>query len=327
MPFYKKQKFKIITVTYWFLFVYIIAALVWWFIALEEQNKQMYLYSVEALKKYDPSYIKKHANIDDLRKRKNAQYIGEGSIFLLLILVCAVFVYRATRRQILLSNQQQNFMMAVTHELKTPIAVACLNLETLQKRKLDEDQQQKLIASTLQEANRLNELTNNILVASQLETGAYAINKQELNFSELAENCIQKFKHRFSSCNLQSEIEKNIFVEAELLLLQMLINNLLDNAYKYSSKNSIIKLTLIQNNYKVKLSVSDNGLGISDAEKKKVFNKFYRIGSETTRTAKGTGLGLYVCKKIAEDHNGKITVTDNQPQGSIFTVVMQTVLL
>ncbi|MFX9696122.1 histidine kinase dimerization/phospho-acceptor domain-containing protein, partial [Acinetobacter baumannii] len=82
--------------------------------------------------------------------------VGEGVTFLALIIIGAVFVFRATRRQLKLSQQQQNFMMAVTHELKTPIAITQLNLETLQKRKLEEDKQQKLISNTLQEARRLN---------------------------------------------------------------------------------------------------------------------------------------------------------------------------
>jgi K+-sensing histidine kinase KdpD len=102
------------------------------------------------------------------KNERPGKYIGEGVTFLLVILVGAVFVYRATKKQILLSQQEQNFMMAVTHELKTPIAVTKLNLETLQKHKkdLDETKQQKLIINSLHEADRLNALTNNILVCS-----------------------------------------------------------------------------------------------------------------------------------------------------------------
>jgi two-component system, OmpR family, sensor histidine kinase CiaH len=319
----KKQRLAVITLVYWFLLIYIIAALVWWFIALENQNEQMYLYRMAGLKKDDIAYAEKAAVLNESKKLKSEQYIGEGATFLFLICVGAVFVYRATGKQILLSRQQNNFMMAVTHELKTPVAVAQLNLETLQKRKLDEVQQQKLIANTLKETKRLDILTNNILIASQLDANAYAVNMQELNFSELVKNCVKNFTESFAERNIQSSIEENIFVEGENILLQMLLNNLLDNALKYSPKNAAIKIDLHKKNNTAVLKVIDEGNGIAAEEKKKVFDKFYRSGNEATRTAKGTGLGLYLCKKIAQDHKGKIAVEDNQPKGSVFIFSLQ----
>jgi len=151
----KKKRLAVATMVYWFLLFYIIAALVWWFIALNQQNHQMAVYQLQELNANDPDYLQKAHTVIAEEDRKNAQFIGEGATFLLLILVSALFVYRVVRRQIKMASQQQNFMMAITHELKTPIAVAKLNLETLQKHKLEEGKQQKLIAATLQEANRL----------------------------------------------------------------------------------------------------------------------------------------------------------------------------
>lgn len=319
----RKKKLAFITVVYWFLLVYIVAALVWWFISLETQNKQMYVYRKEELRKDDANYNKKLAEIEDMRRRKTTQYIGEGSIFLLFILVGAVFIYRAVRKQFQLSQQQQNFMMAVTHELKTPIAVTRLNLETLQKRKLDESQQKKIITNTLQEANRLNELTNNILVASQLETGAYHLNKQDVNFTELAEESISDFTQRFPARNFVAKVEPDIYVEGEKTLLHLLLNNLIDNAVKYSSPETEVKLFLSKQNGMIRLNVMDEGVGINDPEKKKVFEKFYRVGSESTRRTKGTGLGLYLCKRIVREFKGTISIEDNKPQGSIFTVTLK----
>ncbi len=316
----KKQKLAVITIAYWFLLIYIVIALVFWYLELQKQNTQMYTYRVEQLRKDQPDFDHNLAMIEDARRRKTAQYIGEGSTFLLLILVGAVFVYRATRKQLLLSQQQQNFMMAVTHEFKTPIAVTRLNLETLQKRKLEEAQQQRLIGNTLQENNRLDLLTNNILVASQLEAGAYQLNTQLLNISELTEEVVKEYKMRFPQCDIQAHIQPDVDIKGEPTLLQMLISNLLDNAIKYSGKESRIEIMLRKENRQVVLSVSDEGVGIPNAEKKKVFDKFYRVGNEDTRTAKGTGLGLYICKQITRGLNGNIAVTDNKPKGSIFTV-------
>lgn len=317
------QKLFIVSLVYWVLLVYMVAALFWWFIALEKQNLDISQIRLSELKKDAPAYFENAQAIEEARKRKTAQYIGEGSTFLALILLGAVFVYRATRRQIMLSQQQQNFMMAITHELKTPIAITQLNLETLQKRKLDEEKQQKLISNTLQEANRLNILCNNILFASQLDAGAYRGNKEEINFTDLAEGCVDECNSRYPHRTIKENIQEAIYLNGEKLLLQMLISNLLDNALKYSPVDEPVTISLSEQNQEVVLTVSDLGSGIADTEKKKIFDKFYRSGDENTRKAKGTGLGLYLCKKIMNSHKGYISVTDNQPRGSSFTAIFR----
>lgn len=320
MAILKKQRLTAATAVFWFLLLYIIAALVWWFIALNRQSHQMAVYQLVELKAGDPAYLQKADAVLAEEKRKNAQFIGEGAIFMLVILISALFVYRAVRRQIKMAQQQQNFMMAITHELKTPIAIAKLNLETLQKHKLEEGRQQKLINATLQEANRLNTLTNNILISSQLEDGGYKLVKEELDFSSLAGNCAHDFTGRFPDRKLISSIETDVEVSGDALLLQIMINNLLDNAVKYAPAPSPIHFSLQKKDRGVMLQVADKGPGIPDTEKKKVFDRFYRIGNEQVRKTKGTGLGLYLCKKIAVDHNADIGVTNNHPAGSIFTV-------
>lgn len=311
----------VVSAVYWILLTYMVAALFWWFIALDKQNRVISYIRLNELKKDEPGYFEKTVAIEDARKRKTAQYIGEGSTFLALILVGAVYVYRATRRQFRLSQQQQNFMMAITHELKTPIAVAQLNLETLQKRKLDEDRRQKLISNTLQEANRLNTLCNNILFASQLDAGAYQPTREEVNFTDLVEGCVDDCRNRFPHRAVVEQVEEGIYITGEPLLLQMLVNNLLDNAIKYSPKDAPVTIALSEASQKVRLVVSDEGYGVPDEEKKKIFEKFYRSGNENTRKAKGTGLGLYLCMKIVQGHNGYISVTDNYPSGSSFAAL------
>jgi two-component system, OmpR family, sensor histidine kinase CiaH len=319
MPF-RNKKLAVATIVYWFLLMYIIAALVWWFIALQQQNRQMTNYKIEELKHDDVEYMKKSERIAIEAHRKTTQYIGEGSTFLLLIIIGAAFVYRAVRRQLKLQQQQQNFMMAVTHELKTPIAVAKLNLETLQRYNLDEEKRQKIIQSALHETNRLNTLATNILVASQLEGGGYHLSKEELDFSSLVLGITKDYQNRFPEKKWEAGIQPDIGIKGDAILLQMLINNLIENAIKYSPKNSILMVELKKENLAVVLLVKDEGPGIANEEKKKIFEKFYRIGSETTRSTQGTGLGLYLCQKIAKDHSAHITVSDNTPTGTIFTI-------
>lgn len=323
MPFslHKTKRLRLIFLVYWILLIYIIAALVWWFIALNQQNQQMAELQISELMKDDPQYAIKMDKIIDYKSRNTAQYLGEGGIFLLLILAGAFFIYRAVRRQFKSAQQQQNFMMAITHELKTPIAITKLNLETLQKRKLEESQQQRLIQNTIQEANRLNALCNNMLLASQMEAGGNPITKEEINFTALVQDCVNDFETRFPQRVFQADLNEEISINGDVLLLQMAVNNLIDNAIKYSPKESLVKILLEQLNKETRLTVSDQGKGIDDAEKKKIFDKFYRIGNKATREAKGTGLGLFLTKKIAQQHNARLMVTDNKPTGSNFMMV------
>jgi two-component system, OmpR family, sensor histidine kinase CiaH len=333
MPDASRKRLRRTTFIYWMLLLYIVAALAWWFISLEKQNTRIaqLQYSSIDIKKDSLSVLQladRLFDIDKETKNNTGKYLAEGITFLILILIGAVFVYRSVRRQWKLQQQQQNFMMAVTHELKTPISVARLNLETLQKYNLDPEKQKKLIRTTLDETARLNFLTNNILIASQLEGGGYKSSKEELDLSTLLKDCMQDFRNRFPDRVFKDDIEADADVKGDALLLQMMINNLLENAIKYSPKKSPVTASLKK--YRsgtsvnsVELQVKDEGQGISEEEKKKIFSKFYRVGNEATRKTKGTGLGLYLCRKIAQSHNGDISVTNNEPHGSNFIVIFK----
>lgn len=326
MPDISRKTIRRATNIYWLMLIYIIAALAWWFISLQ---KQSYALADFKLKQLDATidssssplfYQAEYNKIIEVKKRDTIKHLSEGLFFFALIIVAAIFVFRTVRRQIRLQQQQQNFMMAVTHELKTPIAVARLNLETMQKYALDPEKQKKLIRITLEETSRLNFLTNNILIASQLEGGGYQFSKEELDLSDLLKDCVQDFRNRFPEREFSEHIEADAEVKGDPLLLQILVNNLLENAIKYSPKEGRIDATLKKTDSVVQLEIADEGPGIPDEEKKKIFSKFYRIGNEATRKTKGTGLGLYLCRKIADDHNADILVTNNTPHGSIFVV-------
>src|SRR4051812_40512671 len=138
MPDANKRKLAVTTAVFWVLFLYIIAALLWWFFSLMQQAQVVHNLKKLELQQaaYDTTsaaYKRAMAEIDDQRRRSTYKYVGEGSIFLLLIIIGAIYIYRSVRRQLQLQQQQQNFVMAVTHELKTPLSVARLNLETLKR--------------------------------------------------------------------------------------------------------------------------------------------------------------------------------------------------
>jgi len=325
MPRSVGKRFRFIIVVYWLLLLYIVAALVWWFVSLENQNQDLTDLRLSELNSQkatlDPKkFAEENFKIENDSKRNTDKYIAEGVTFLILIFIGAFFVYRSTSKQFRVQLQQQNFMMAITHELKTPISVAILNLETLLKYQLDAEKQKKLIRMTLQETSRLDTLINNILVSSQLEGGGYASSKEELDFSSLFKDCIKEAKTRYPERNFIENIEPEIEIAGDPLLLQLLISNLIENAVKYSPKEKPISCKLNRSGKDVLMNIIDEGIGIADTEKTKIFEKFYRTGNESTRKTKGTGLGLYLCSKIAGDHNADISVTNNIPSGTNFAI-------
>ncbi|MFT4202699.1 MAG: ATP-binding protein [Chitinophagaceae bacterium] len=317
---YKKHQFKLLTVSFAFLLLYIIAGFTTWFFTLESQNRQMYHFRLVELKQDDPDYIDKIEALKDAKKRKTFQYVGEGTTYLLVILIGAAYVYWNTRQQLLLSRKQQNFMMAVTHELKTPIAVTKLNLETVLKRNLEELKRNKLLEQSLEETKRLDALVNNILTASQLESNEYTLNITHLNWSERVELAVQHFRNRYPNRPVVARIAPELYIDGENALLDLVLNNFLDNARKYSDKSTTLSVQLEKAANAARLSIADEGIGINIDERERIFEKFYRIGNEETRKTKGTGLGLFLCHKIVTDHKGTITVSDNQPKGTIFTI-------
>ena len=316
----KVNNLKLVSLIYWVFLTYMIAAFIWWYVSLEKQNNEIAAIKFQSIQINDPSLKAKTHAIQDFQLRKTKQFIGEGLTILVLFLLGAIYVYRSLKKQLRYADQQQNFMMAVTHELKTPIAISHLNIETLLKRDLDNVQQLKLLEATLKETKRLDSLSTNILLTAQLDMGQYEANKQLVNVSELLRQNIKSFQERYPSRICNTMVEDAMEIQGEPLLIQLLINNLIDNANKYAPVTEPIYIHLQSHQNMIQLIVKDQGPGIAAMDRNKVFEKFYRVGAETTRTTKGSGLGLYLCKRITEFHNATIQLTTNTPTGSIFTV-------
>ncbi len=313
-----KKSFSVFFI-YWILLAYIVAALIFWFITLNNQNQLMSELKTQSFPDRAPT-------IKNESKRKELQYAGEGATFLLVIVAGAIFFYKAVKKQFKISQEQQYFMMAITHELKTPIAIAKLNLETMQKRKLDDQQQQRLLHNTLHETTRLDTLCNNMLISSQIEAGGYRFVREEINLGKLLNDCTEDFTLRYPLRNFEKKIEEDIIITGDKMLLQIAFNNLLENAVKYSGRETAVLVTLELHDTVAEVQVIDAGPGIANDEKKKVFEKFYRIGNEATRRAKGTGLGLYITKKIIKNHGGNIFAQDNTPAGSTFAIQLAVIV-
>lgn len=318
---------RLFTTVHILLFLYVISAILFWGISLEQKSETIYELEYECMKaeidsmQHPTAFNTKLASIKDKRSSRTKQYIGEGGTFLLVILIGAAVVYSSFRRSIRLTRQQNNFMLAVTHELKSPIAAMKLNLQTLERHNLDEDKKDLLVNRCVKEANRLNDLCNNMLLASQMEGRQYKASKEQINYTELIKDSVKDYSGSYPDRFVINELSE-ITLIADKVLLQMAINNLLENAVKYTPSDKSVTLALEKRNGAAVFTVADLGPGIPDDEKTKIFNKFYRVGNEETRKSKGTGLGLYLTSKIVKQHKGKIIVKDNDPNGAIFELTL-----
>jgi signal transduction histidine kinase len=318
---------RLLTSVYVLLLGYIIAIIIFWGISLERQSQRIYNQELMTLTsrvdsiRQPEQYTHERNKLRHQRGLRTKQYLGEGGLFLLIIFIGAAAVYTSFLRNLRLSRQQSNFMLSVTHELKSPIAAMKLSLQTLERHQLDEKKQGQILASCIAEANRLNELCNNMLVASQIEGRFYKPVKEKLDLSELVQESVERYRTRYPK-RFMLDIAESCTVTGDKLMLQMMVNNLLENAVKYSpaDKKILVRLKTKQEGHVIE--VADQGPGIPDAQKRKIFQKFYRIGNEETRKAKGTGLGLYLVNRIVAGHKGKITVADNTPTGAIFEILL-----
>ncbi len=318
------------TIAYTVLFLYVISAILFWGYSLQKKSKEIYKLEKQVINLKRSVLSKEEYNqaifdVTDKKRRRTLQYWGEGGTFLLVILISAFFVYRAFHKQIQLTKLQRNFMMSVTHELKTPLAGVILNLQTMLRRAVPPDMQRKLLKSSEREAKRLSNLCNNILVSTQLEDGGKKLFQSECNLNEMALQSAEDFMETIEQRELKvdSALEETVKIKGDAALWQLVISNLLQNAHKYSPVDKVIELKLFMENDKPKLQVIDEGVGVADEEKKLIFDKFYRIGNENTRKSQGTGIGLSLVKKVVQLFKYDISVRNNEPQGSIFEIVFR----
>lgn len=263
------------------------------------------------------------AAIDRKERNRNLMFIGEGIVFVALLFWGFITIFKGYREKDELNAMQSNFLMSVTHELKTPLASTKLMLQTMLRRKLEPQQSQKLVDNSLEEINRLDALIEKILLASRFENPHKHAQKRTINLSELCKDTVERLGQSARlEGRLQSSIEENVNIQGDVALLVSVLTNLIENAGKYAPGEAPVRVVLRQQYKTAVVQVIDEGPGIADVDKKNIFKKFYRIGSEETRTAKGTGLGLFIVKNIIEDMGGTIQVRDNQPKGAIFEITL-----
>lgn len=311
-------------VFFYLLVFYVLFQFSWWAYLLMDLNKEVYKYRIELLHQVHED--EKVAHLEEVKynqtlEKKWAMILGEGAVFLSLLLFGIYLTRKSMSHEFRLARQQKNFLLSVTHEFKSPLAAVKLNLQTLLRRDLDRSKHELLLRRALSETDRINLLVENALLAARFENHSYELYVEKINFSDFTEDVFADFQTRQDGNHrLQKEIDKNIFIKGDQLALHSIINNLLENAEKYSPENTTVTLRLKRSGNEALLTIADEGAGIPAGERTRVFQKFYRLGNEDTRRTKGTGLGLYIVSTLVNLHQGRVQIKANEPKGSLFEV-------
>lgn len=301
---------------FYVLVIYVIFQFCWWYYLLFDLNNQIFdlKQSLSGMIQNDPGTS---ALLQKKLSQKQWMIFGEGFVFMLLLFLGILQTRKSFRRETNVAKQQKNFLLSVTHELKSPIASVKLYLQTLEKRELDREKQRELLQKAIIETNRLDQLVENILFTTRIENQASTIQLEPIDLSALIENFVTNFEEK-TGIPIQGNRQSNVEIKGDELALHSILSNLTENAVKYSNSAPIISIDLFQAASEIVLKVSDQGIGISDEDKERVFDKFFRAGNEETRQTKGTGLGLFIVRYLVNQHQASINIYRNSPKGSIF---------
>jgi two-component system, OmpR family, sensor histidine kinase SenX3 len=233
-----------------------------------------------------------------------------------------IFLVREIRR----NEQQDSFLNAVTHELKTPVTSIRLYLETLQRRAVDETQRREFYRIMLQDTDRLLSTVEQVLKAGEVRSGRDQKARQEVDFSAIVREALElaRLRHNLPGEVLRFGVEPNgqITVLGNPEELRTAVTNLFDNAVKYSgAQKDIVVDVLTPDIDTALLRVRDQGIGIPPAELKRIFKRFYRVHNPALRAVKGTGLGLFIVRSIARRHGGEaFAESEGEGRGSTFNI-------
>jgi signal transduction histidine kinase len=301
--------------------IYLIAVSLWWAYDLWHENEQLYQAELNLIKeRHVPPSALEFKAVEDGHKSRRLRVLIEGFFFTAGLAAGIFLINKTTKKEVKLTQQRRNFILSITHELKSPVAALRLALETIGRRELPHEKVEILCKNAMRDANRLQSLVEDLLLAAQLEDN-WQPNQEPLDLHVMAEQCVSNLRIRFPKANILLDIPQDLSTtKLDQKAMTSVVHNLLENALKYSPESSLVAFKVSKLDKKLRIQISDQGKGIPLEAREAVFEKFYRLGNEETRQATGTGLGLYIAKQVVKAHGGTIEITDNQPNGTIFTI-------
>jgi len=265
-----------------------------------------------------------HASISDIVKERSTINIVILIILNMLIISGLGFVFYNIRKEIKLSQLKSDFVSNVSHELRTPLSLIGMFAETLEMHRTNsEEEKDEYYRIIRKETERLTHIVNSILNFSRMESETKKYNFDIVNLNEIIDEVLKTYKYELKNGKNKYSVNKfdpvpNLNLDKEAITEAII--NLIDNALKYCESNCNIEISTGINGHFVYVEVSDNGIGISKDDQKRIFEKFYRVSSGNVHNTKGSGLGLTLVKNIMVAHGGHVKVESKLGSGSKFTL-------
>jgi len=254
---------------------------------------------------------------DSLIQKRIIMIISEGAVFLTLLLLGLWKIKESIRKEIHIAKQQTNFMLSVTHELKTPLGANKLYLQTIKKHKLTDEKKNELIDKALEESDRLELLIEQILIAARFEQKDVTKHFSTFSLNEFILMIIKVQQGRMEMPIVLKPFEPTtLFSDPQLL--SYVFNNVIENANKYGAPEKGIEIEVSKQDAIVLVTIRDFGKGIPKSHHQLLFRKFVRMENEEIRTTKGTGLGLYIAKQSARMLGGELIYKQTNEPGACF---------
>lgn len=264
-------------------------------------------------------------NVNRLAWRQMTWIVFGSVIFIVIIFTAFYITIRALLNQKKLSEIKSDFINNMTHEFKTPLATISLAVDALRNEKVKNDPKKMEYFSNIikDENKRMNKQVESILQAALLEKEEMKLDLKPAHAHELIESAVNNIRLPLEEKGGKLIVNmdaKNDYIMADEVNFTNIINNLLDNAVKYSKEDPVIKIRTFNVNDNLRVRIEDNGIGMNKETLQKIFEKFYRAHTGNIHNVKGFGLGLSYVKSIVEAHQGKIKAESTPGKGSIFTL-------
>lgn len=221
-------------------------------------------------------------------------------------------------------SRMRHFASIVSHELRTPLTIIRGELEIALHSQKNQEEYQVIIASSLDEVIRLNNVVNSLLDLSRAEEGRLNLNLNRESISKLVEDITEDavILAESKEITVESGIEPGIFAVCDIARLHQALLNIVDNAIKYTSPHGRMSINLLRTGNDIEVVISDSGYGIPKEAIPNIFDRFFRLNSGKTKDIQGSGLGLSIVKWIVDAHNGRIEVNSEEKKGTEFRVII-----
>jgi K+-sensing histidine kinase KdpD len=261
-------------------------------------------------------------SVNGKANNKAIMIVGEGIVFFSILLFGLWRIKLSIKKDQQLSERQSNFLLSVTHELKTPLASTKLYLQTLIKRDFSTEKREEMLQKAIIENQRLEEIVESILTATRLENRTLKLHKEWIDLNELIQQLIDNYNITSGKNWIVFENQVAVKIEADVFMIKTILRNLIENGLKYASNSEHLTVFLNRELNHVKFGTRDNGPGVPADLQKDIFKKFFRIENEETRSQKGTGLGLFIAAEFTKLNGGRLNYYPNKPTGSIFEITL-----